>query len=213
MAAGPSDSRISDHWLKRASTSAEKQLCKNQKILTTAYTNFSVFGLATILVVGGLIIIISYALEPLVAWIQRRRNLDVYSRLEWTMNETLQLQRLAHEELGLGTWRRCNEDVPVTEGRERLGVLDLSDRKHPRLKAPPTSFEETFGEESGKGGRGNVLKEAPVVSMDAVESEGSMSGCLDGDVSPLQQSEFETGTLETDLRQAGSQEGAKERPT
>ncbi|OJD39089.1 cytochrome p450 protein [Diplodia corticola] len=159
MAAGPSDSRIADRWLDRASTGAEKRLCKNQKILSTAYTNFSVFGLATILVIGGLIIVVSYTLEPFVAWIQRRRNLDVYARLEWSLNETLQLQRMAHEELGLGTWRRCDKDVPVTESRERLGVLDLSDRTHPRLKAPPASVDEMFDEKAEKNGRG---KEAPV---------------------------------------------------
>lgn len=59
------------------------------------------------------------------------------------MNETLQLQRLAHEELGLGTWTRCDKDVPVTTRFERLGVL-MRRREHIylRLKVPPAGFED-----------------------------------------------------------------------
>ena len=75
----------------------------------------------------------------MINWILKRfnRNRDAYTRLEWTINETLQLQRLAHEELGIGTWDGCAEDVPVTEKGQRLAVLDLENRNHPRLKAPP----------------------------------------------------------------------------
>lgn len=85
------------------------------------------------------------------SWIQRRRNYDTYARLEWTSNEALQLQRMAHEELGLGTWRRCVDAVPVTNRGDRLGVLDISDRDHPTLKAPPLAFDELLAEPRGAG--------------------------------------------------------------
>lgn len=120
-------------------------------ILSTAYINFSVFGLASIFILGGLIIISSYTIEPLARWIQRRRNLDVYARLEWTVNETLQLQRMAHEELGLGSWLDCDKDVPITQGRDRLAVIDLAELSHPRLKAPPPIFEELLANPEGSG--------------------------------------------------------------
>ncbi|GME65223.1 hypothetical protein GTA08_BOTSDO13564 [Neofusicoccum parvum] len=116
--------------------------CKNQKILTTAYTNFNTFGLCLTLILGTIIITISYSLEPLVSWIQKRRRLDTYSRLEWCTNETLQLQRLAHEEFGLGTWSGAAGDIPSTEPGEMLAMLDLSKPDHPRLKAPPANFED-----------------------------------------------------------------------
>ncbi|KAF2142266.1 uncharacterized protein K452DRAFT_333074 [Aplosporella prunicola CBS 121167] len=135
---GPPNAQQKDFQVKPEDNS-QKRMCQNQKILSTAYTNFSVFGLALILTVGGITIILSYILEPLVVWIQHRRNLDVYARLEWTMNGTLQLQRLAHEELGL---------VPVTEKCERLGVMDLKEKSHPKLKAPPPGLEEILKEES-----------------------------------------------------------------
>jgi hypothetical protein len=55
--------------------------------------------------------------------------------MEWTVNGTLQLQRLAHEELGYGTWRDCDKEVPIPIlGDEELAVLDMADVEHPRLR-------------------------------------------------------------------------------
>ncbi|KAL1634241.1 hypothetical protein SLS58_010785 [Diplodia intermedia] len=159
-ATGPPDPKQNEYLIK-PEESSQKQMCRNQKILSTAYTNFSVFGLATILIIGGVIILLSYTIEPLIRWIQRRRNLDTYARVEWNMNETLQLQRLAHEELGVGAWRRCDTDIPVTERFDRLAVLDLSDRSHPRLKAPPAPLEDLFNEEC-KGGKRREITKHPV---------------------------------------------------
>ena len=65
----------------------------------------------------------------------------MYARAEWQTNTTLQLQRMAHENLGLGTWSRADEGVPVTEMGDRVGVLDISDKKHPRLVRPRGSIE------------------------------------------------------------------------
>jgi hypothetical protein len=65
----------------------------------------------------------------------------MYAYAEWQANSTLQLQRQAHEGLGLGTWSRTNETVPVTEPGDQLGTLDISDRKHPRLVIPEESSD------------------------------------------------------------------------
>lgn len=116
-----------------------------QKIRSTAYTSFSTLGLAIIFSLGGTFIIFSYTLEPCIAYIQRKRNLDVYHRLEWATNGTLQLQRLAHEQLGLGTWTGAATEVPVvvasaTSGT-KLAVVDVSDVDHPVLVAPPETLE------------------------------------------------------------------------
>ncbi|KAL1614534.1 hypothetical protein SLS54_009708 [Diplodia seriata] len=127
-------------WLKRPSNVEEKHLCNNQKIRNAEYFNFSVFGLSFTLALGSLVIFLSYTVEPLLGWLQRRRNWDSYARLEWITNETLQLQRLAHEEAGLETWEGCADNVPVTRHGERLAVLDLHDPEHPRLKVPPRTF-------------------------------------------------------------------------
>ncbi|KAL0258270.1 hypothetical protein SLS55_007443 [Diplodia seriata] len=179
IATGPSDPRM-DPFSILPRNENDKRTCRNQKILSSDYTNFSIFGLATTLVAGGLIIIVSYVLEPLVIWIQRRRNLDVYARVEWSMNQTLQLQRMAHEELGLGEWECCDADVPRTRRRERLAVLDLDDMKHPKLKAPPPVFDELLAgpvekESARQNGRekGEEQKEPRAEEAVAVASEGS----------------------------------------
>jgi len=39
-----------------------------------------------------------------------------------------------HEALGFGRWLGANNVIVVTEPGETLGVLDVSDGKHPRLK-------------------------------------------------------------------------------
>lgn len=53
--------------------------------------------------------------------------------MEWIANETLQLQRLAHEELGAGGWSGAANAVPVTKAGETLATLDTTDAYHPRL--------------------------------------------------------------------------------
>ncbi|OJD30592.1 cytochrome p450 protein [Diplodia corticola] len=159
----------------------ERYFCRNQKIRSTAYTNFSVFYLALVFSLGAVVIILSYTLEQLVATIQRRYNLDKHARLEWCTNETLQLQRLAHEELlGLRgvTWKGCTGGVPVVTERGRLlGVLDLEDLEHPRLKAPLVSFEEEglAGGGGSWGCGGQESEQKGVVQSARVSEERSLS--------------------------------------
>lgn len=87
-------------------------------------------------------------------FVQKRRGWKDYARLEWCTNETLQLQRLAHEELDVGTWSHALDAVPRTAKGEVLAVLDLEggDREHPRLldprKAAAAIVEVVEGEES-----------------------------------------------------------------
>ena len=52
---------------------------------------------------------------------------------EWRAGSTLQLQRVAHQNLGLGTWKRTDETIPVTLGNDILGVYDASNPKHALL--------------------------------------------------------------------------------
>ncbi|KAL1640191.1 hypothetical protein SLS58_007142 [Diplodia intermedia] len=154
------------------------------KIVTTAYTNFNTFGLCLTFAVGTLIIVVSYTIEPVVSWIQKRRTLDTYSRLEWCANETLQLQRMAHEELGVGTWHNGAEAIPLTDGGERLATLDVTNPDHPRLKAPPVHFDALLarGNEgkarlsSKDAGRSTVSSEKPDPANHVGEVAGDCPG-------------------------------------
>lgn len=105
--------------------------------------------------------------------IQTRRGANVYARLEWGTNETLQLQRLAHEELGVGTWEGCAGDVPVTKRGERLAVLDLGDLDHPRLKAPLAVGDGSEGKEDGGASTEEVSTPDGEAESDAGRVDGS----------------------------------------
>jgi hypothetical protein len=111
--------------------------CYSQKIYSSRYYSFSILGVAIILCVGGIIMLLGLFLEDLAKLMNNVRSLRhskiTYATLEWQANSTLQLQRIAHETLGLGTWSKAAGSVPVTEKDEILGVLDITDRKHPRL--------------------------------------------------------------------------------
>ncbi len=99
-------------------------------------------GLAIILGLGGLVIILFIFIEPLVHWIGRVTNQETtYRRLEWAINNTLQLQRLAHEGRGFGTWHGAVKECPRTAPGDRLAVLDISDPDHPKLASLPASDE------------------------------------------------------------------------
>ena len=95
--------------------------------------------LTIILILGGLICFLEIAMETIVVLLEDRGIIKA-SSAEWFNNDTLQLQRMAHEELGLGHWEisKIPQNIPVTEKGQLLGVLDCSDRKHPRLVNPAT---------------------------------------------------------------------------
>ncbi|KAK4445305.1 hypothetical protein QBC34DRAFT_307051 [Podospora aff. communis PSN243] len=130
---GPRDPRL-ETTFRFANSPTEKQLCSNQKVLVSDYVSFSIFGLSAILAGGALLIAFSWALEPLARWLRARKGSCPYSLLEWTINGAFQLQRLAYEGHGIGTWSRTTDAVPVTQPGEDLGVLDISDPRHPRLQ-------------------------------------------------------------------------------
>ncbi|KAK7934598.1 hypothetical protein PG985_000093 [Apiospora marii] len=140
----------------------EKTFCENQKILSTAHTSFSMFGLCFTLATGALIIIISYVLDPLFECLHARYRHKSYQHLEWRSNATLQIHRLAEEQVGFSTWENCTALVPTTTGGADDAVmsrLDITDPTHPKLRRPVSKTSglpldelcEGGGEEQDKG--------------------------------------------------------------
>lgn len=93
-----------------------------------------------IIILGGTLQLASIFVEEILALslrVPRFRNEKLaYSLAEWQAGSTLQLQRLAHENLRLGTWKRTDEAIPVTEPGDMLGTLDITNTKHARMVAP-----------------------------------------------------------------------------
>ncbi|KAJ2995305.1 hypothetical protein NUW58_g1310 [Xylaria curta] len=132
---GPPDIfQIPRDWIRGPMDDLEREACHSQKVRSAAHSSFNMFGLAFFFVAGSLIIIASLALEPLLAALHNRWGYRRYAYLEWVSQETLQLQRLAHEQLGFGTWSGATNTIPTTKLDEKLAGLDLTDPKHPRLR-------------------------------------------------------------------------------
>ncbi|KAI1734566.1 hypothetical protein F4680DRAFT_453841 [Xylaria scruposa] len=132
MAYGPTDPGTLQTWINFTSP-ALQEICDSQKIHSTAYGSFSIFGLFLTLLLGFLVTLISYLLEPVSSYLCKKRGYDEYAHLEWTTNATLQLQRLAHDEVGSGTWSQCLRRIPHTKANELLACLDITDPAHPVL--------------------------------------------------------------------------------
>lgn len=73
---------------------------------------------------------------------------STHSRLEWRAMSILQLQRMAHEGIGSGTWLKTTSETPITRPYERLGMLDIRNEKRPLLRSRTDELVEWY---SGPG--------------------------------------------------------------
>ncbi|KAJ4320783.1 hypothetical protein N0V94_003195 [Neodidymelliopsis sp. IMI 364377] len=118
-----------------------RRTCYSQKVRSSKHYSFSVLGVGIILAGGGFIMVAAMLLEPILAglfklhWFANDAKMR-YAYAEWQAGSTLQLQRLAHEGVGAGTWSNTTGTVPLTQPGETLAVLDISDRTHARLVRP-----------------------------------------------------------------------------
>ncbi|KAI0194455.1 hypothetical protein EV127DRAFT_509375 [Xylaria flabelliformis] len=140
-ALGPSDPRLVKLGYYQPPTSTvEEEMCRNQKMISTAFVSFSVLGLAVIAFSGVLIVAFSMAILPLANLTLSLLKKDASHLREWSAGSPYQLHRLANEEIGAGTWSRADEDIPVTKEYEALALLEFSDPSHTRLKPPPQKY-------------------------------------------------------------------------
>lgn len=131
-ATGPSNQELLS-FLLPPNGSSQAHICHNQRARSGQAQSFSVLAIVSIFTLGLLIICVDLGLHRLVGYVQREKDLKDYRRLAWKSNGILQLQRLAHEEAGFGSWERCTKAVPVTAEGEVLAVLDVNDSEHPVL--------------------------------------------------------------------------------
>jgi hypothetical protein len=101
--------------------------------------------------------------------------------LEWTTNATLQLHRLAQEELGCGTWEDGTDDVPTERTGAMMARLDMKDMKHPVLmktafedeKNVHEIWEERGGSEIEMISTASTMKRASGVHVENVDNDSS----------------------------------------
>jgi hypothetical protein len=162
--------------------SIERNLCNSQKIRSTLYPSFSMFGLCFTSTTGLVVVALSYSLSSILGCLDRRHrtkkgDTERQKDLEWATTRTLQLQRMTHEGLGAGTWEGGVDDVPVTKAGDSLGVLDCSNVRHPVLRYPGAVVEKAISDPTAqRAGSENIA------SVSAVPSEHLTAlGHLDSD--------------------------------
>jgi hypothetical protein len=114
--------------------SSLQKYCANQIIQQENFTNFSVLAIALIFILGGMVICVSLVLETAIGFLQLHFKHGLYHRIRWQLDSTLQLQRMAFEEVGLGTWKGGADDVPVTEKGEEFVPATEWDESHPSIR-------------------------------------------------------------------------------
>ncbi|KAF1991805.1 hypothetical protein K402DRAFT_321910, partial [Aulographum hederae CBS 113979] len=182
-----------DRFLSAPNGDVQQHLCQSQKVLSSDYSSFSVLGLGLTLGIGILLILLSFFLEPLASFFHRRwrHGKNGYALLEWSVNETFQLHRATHENIGSGTWKTTFKGVPVTHGRERLDALDVSDPQRPRLKSAPCTWETLAPGGGGGSGEKTVPNSTSEESMSRTELE--MASSERSEISRLSDEEADIG--------------------
>ena len=133
------------------------------------------------------------------------------------MNQTFQLQRLAHEELGYGTWTHAADSIPITQRGEKLSLIDTSDPEHPILVAPTPADRASMQEWEAKpdqdeetkqsGGHPTLLQPAPV---NEIVSTGQSPSPNDETSHVLQPNEAQQTNKVTTVLQTVSVTGSEE---
>lgn len=112
---------------------ALEPMCYSQKVRHSGdHVSFSICGMVIILVIGGILILLNMVIDTVGGWYQQRRRTGLHRRRQWMLDEKLQLQRLAYEGLGQGTWSGATDLVPLTEAGQLLGMPEDVNEKQPR---------------------------------------------------------------------------------
>lgn len=112
----------------------QEKMCKNQIVRSSSGTiSFSVLGIAIILILGAALIVTSLLLPSVIGLLRKWLRWKEYKSLQWTLDEKLQLQRLAYEEAGQGHWSGGASSVPVMRENDLIGIPEGVDFTHPRL--------------------------------------------------------------------------------
>ncbi|KAF2150220.1 hypothetical protein K461DRAFT_315187 [Myriangium duriaei CBS 260.36] len=111
-------------------------MCHSQLTRTTNNTtSFSVLGVSIILGVGGLIVLVSLIIEPVVGFVRNKfMKASRYKQLNWILDDKFQIQRMMYEGAGMGgKWRNAKAAVPTTTEPVPFGGWFGVDHEHPSV--------------------------------------------------------------------------------
>jgi hypothetical protein len=122
----------------------QEKMCKNQKVRSqSGTTSFSMLGVAIILIVGSVLILTSLLLDTVVDFLRRQLHWKDYKSLQWTLDDKLQMQRMAYEEAGQGHWTGGASSYPVTRKGDKLGIPEGVNSVHPLLSKTQRQYSDS----------------------------------------------------------------------
>lgn len=147
---------------------ASLAMCDSQLVSDDGTTtSFSVLGLIITFVIGGAIILTSLILETIVGWFQSLLKTGEYRKLNWVLDDKLQLQRMLLEGVGHGQWKGALT-FPVTTSKEKFGGWGDIDIDHPTLiprsgalRSPWMSTSDVMPNSDGSKPTDVFVKEMP----------------------------------------------------
>lgn len=93
-----------------------ENMCQNQVVKNVGqYQTFSVTAIIIIFSVGLFIIVLSWVLEPVVVWCEKRLGRYGPGSRQWLGTSPLQLQRLSLRHDEHFGWKKCDSEIPVTD--------------------------------------------------------------------------------------------------
>lgn len=122
FARGPSERAYNSPKYLMAPSPEAEWMCKSQKVRGTEFYNFTIAGLVLILVPGSLVVLANQIIPSIVGPLQRLIGKGKFRRQEWLLTDKLQLQRMAYEYAGIGSWKGKDNAVPVTANYETFGL-------------------------------------------------------------------------------------------
>jgi hypothetical protein len=111
-------------------------------------TSFSIVGLVITFVIGFAIILTSLVLETIVGLFQSLFKIGEYRKLNWVLDDKLQLQRMLLEGVGHGTWKGALK-FPVTTTGEKFGGWGEINIDHPTLIPRNTGLRSPWSSSEG----------------------------------------------------------------
>jgi len=132
VAVGPTP-RYPDIAYSTPSSKPDLDLCKAQIVRSTGqYQNFSVLGIALTLTISTVFIGLSFVLDKSIGLVQRLIGRGEARRMQWLLDDKLQLQRVAYVGAGGGAWDGNPAEIPTTQERELKPLLDLPGNEQAR---------------------------------------------------------------------------------
>ncbi|KAK8121693.1 hypothetical protein PG984_010363 [Apiospora sp. TS-2023a] len=98
----------------KPTTSFEWDFCRNQKIRSAQYASFSVLGLVLTYLLGAIVIIVSFVIEPILRYLQRHGRYSKEAFLQWEQDSAIHLHRAVQNRPNQG---HCSHDKKSSDQR------------------------------------------------------------------------------------------------